>query len=179
MRRGLSLLETLVAGGLLLLLMTMALNFLSPSFRNSSRGALRVEMQQRASLSIECLGADLERCAASTVTIFPNEGMALQRLDGFTPGGLQVWEKALVLYYCPPTAGRLVRHLCRPAALPNRDEFLALLARPVVARRVLADSVRQFELSSTGRLVRLRLVLERGLKERFEIQRSFYLRTDW
>lgn len=113
-----SLLETLVAGTLLTVVMGMILSILIPTFRNTSRGGLRVEMQQQASIALERLVIDLEHGAPASVSVLPAppassdvSGVAVQRIDGYSSSGAQQWEKQLVVYYWLPKTRALKREI--------------------------------------------------------------------
>ena len=183
-----TLLELLLSGGLLALLLTLTLGFLVPSLRASSRGSLRVDLQQRANLALEAAIVDLQRCNPDSVWIFP-DGMCLQRLDGFTAGGIQVWEPTLVTYHWNSKNGQLSRGIWSPGqpalsitpALdqprkPSLADYQLLINPPDGGARLLADSVTKFELGWSGRVARISLELARQ-SERFELHRNVFLRN--
>jgi type II secretory pathway pseudopilin PulG len=201
--RGFTLLELMVAGGLLSLLLTVSLNVLLPSLQASSRASARVDMQQRLTLSMESLLADLERCSASSVAVFPAQGpngpsgLSMQRMDGFTSGGFQTWEPALISYHWRPDDGRLVRGkwsggpptlsvapVSAQPVLPSPADFLLLVNNLGGGEKLLAESVKQFGLSWNSRTLHIDLLAERSVsgcikKECFEMHRSFCFRNSW
>lgn len=183
-----TLIELLLAGGLLALLLTLTLSFLVPSLRASSRGALRVDLQQRANLALEAAVEDLQRCTPSSVWLFP-DGMCLQRLDSFTSGGVQVWEPTLITYHWNSGDGRLTREVWLPGkpnlsitpvlehpVAPNLADYQLLVSRSNGTEKLLADSVAKFGLSWASRAMHISLELTRQ-KERFELHRNVFLRN--
>ena len=198
MRRGLTLVELMLAGGLLSLLLTVTLSFVFPSMRASSRGALRVDLQERVHLGLENMVLDLERCSASSVWVFPGNpsGMSLQRMDTYTSGGAQVWEPSLITYHWRTSTGRLIRETWagqpvlsitprveQPAA-PSAADFLKIANQTGGREKLLADSVTDFTASWANRVLQLTLVMERSVhgrpkKERFEMRRSVFFRNNW
>lgn len=143
-----SLLETLLAGALLTMVMGLVLSFLIPTFRNSSRGGLRVEMQQQASLALEKLVIDLEHGAPASVSILPAplgtdevSGVAVQRMDGFTSSGTQVWETSLVVYYWLPKTGTLKREIWNNGRQPSLSVTLLDYHPARITRQDLLDII--------------------------------------
>ena len=177
MRRGMTLLELMLAGGLLALLLTVTLSFLIPSLGATSRGALRVDLQQRASLAVESAVEDLQRSTPSSIWIF-DKGVCLQRLDGFTSGGMQVWEARRVSYHwdADHCLRRELSEATEQPVAPSLTDFQKLVNQPGGSEKVLAYSVRQFRLSWAGRAVQITLELVRQ-KERFELHRNVFLRN--
>ncbi|MFN8608074.1 MAG: type II secretion system protein [Vulcanimicrobiota bacterium] len=147
-QRAMSLLETLLAGALLTMVMGLVLSFLIPTFRNSSRGGLRVEMQQQASLALEKLVIDLEHGAPASVSILPAplgtdevSGVAVQRMDGFTSSGTQVWETSLVVYYWLPKTGTLKREIWNNGRQPSLSVTLLDYHPARITRQDLLDII--------------------------------------
>lgn len=203
-----SLVEVLVASGVLLVLLSMVLSFLYPSFRASSRGAMRVEMQQQANLAVDRLVIDLEQCAPASVSLLPPNqasdpsGVVMQPLRGFTGTGVQEWQKRLVVYYALPVEGKLYSKEwppqvpalsgvtlsdVRPLRL-DRVNFLELLVQKNGTERALAHGVVDFIVKPASMLsmqpISIHLLLERNVPgkttpERFELRRSFSFRNDW
>lgn len=207
-RRGMSMLELLIAGGLFLVVLSVVFGFLIPSFRNSSRNGARIEMQQQASLAMDRLMIDLERSAPAAVTLLPSpaqgqaSGVAIQRLRGFSGGGLQEWESELVLYYWLPQSQRLKREIWRaglPPALPvvlldtrpsriTRQDLVDVINDGSASEQTVATGVIEFEVALakppamqpfTIGLTLARTIQGRPKPETFELRRSVTLRNDW
>jgi len=147
-RRGMSLLETLLAGALLTMVMGLVLSFLIPTFRNSSRGALRVEMQQQASTTLERLVIDLEHGAPASVSILPAptgtndvSGVAVQRMEGYTSSGAQVWETQLIAYYWLPKTQTLKREIWNNGKSPSLPVTLLDYHPAHITRQDLIDII--------------------------------------
>lgn len=191
MRRGMSLIEILVAGALMLGLTTLVLSVLYPSFRASSRSASRVEMQQQAALVMERLLLDLEPAALASVSVHP-EGISIQQLDGVTGTGLQVWKRGLIVYALQGST--LVRELWPPSppalpvalvdAYPTRitsADLAAIVASNNGTERKLATGVTQFEVTSglSITLALKRSIPGRSEAETFTLERQVTLRNQW
>ncbi|MBN9414225.1 MAG: type II secretion system protein [Candidatus Eremiobacteraeota bacterium] len=208
-RRGMSLLETLLAGTLLTMVMGLALSFLIPTFRNSSRGGLRVEMQQQASIALERLVIDLEHGAPASVSILPAptgtdevSGVAVQRMEGYTSSGSQLWEMQLIFYYWLPKTGTLKREIWKNGMNPSlsvtlldyhpahvtRQDLLAVINDGSSPESNLARGVTKFSVDYPAppyqQPYRIQLTLERspiGQKapEVLTLDRSITLRNLW
>jgi len=178
MRRGLTLLELMLAGGLMALLLTLTLSFLVPSLRASSRAALRVDLQQRANLAMEALSQDLQRCSASSIWLFP-QGVCMQRLNSFTTGGMQLWEGSRVTYQWAAAGGPLVRETVaaesQPVA-PSAADFQKWVTQKLGTEKLLAEPVSQFKVSWAGRVLGIDLELAHQ-NEHFELHRNLFLRN--
>ncbi|MFN8607053.1 MAG: prepilin-type N-terminal cleavage/methylation domain-containing protein [Vulcanimicrobiota bacterium] len=201
-RAGFTLFELMVAGTLLSLLLTVSLSLLKTTFQSSSRAAVRVELQQRACLSMENLLADLERCSASSVHLFTAQpvgqpyGLCLQRLEGFSSGGVQLWEPTLICYHWNAAQRRLARVNWLPAkpalsilpttaqpVAPTPADFLMLARNSGPGYKLLAEAVKQVGLVQEPGRLRISLWLERQLsdagRESFEMHRVFSFRNSW
>lgn len=208
-RRGMSLLETLLAGTLLTMVMGLVLSFLVPTFRNSSRGGLRVEMQQQASISMERLVIDLEHGAPASVSILPapagsNEvsGVAVQRMEGYTSSGSQLWETQLIVYYWLPKTQTLKREIWNNGmkpALPvtlldyhpariTRQDLIDIINDGSAPESTLARGVTKFSVEYPApplqQPYRIQLTLDRSplgqqVPETLTLDRSITLRNLW
>ena len=208
-RRGIGLLETLLAGALLTMVMGLVLSFLIPTFRNSSRGGLRVEMQQQASLAMEKLVIDLEHGAPASVSLLPAptgsgevSGVAVQRMDGFTSSGTQLWETQLIVYYWLPKTATLKREVWNNGMKPNlsvtlldyhparitRQDLLDLINDGSAPEANVARGVSLFSVDypppPASQPYRIRLTLERSpigqtAAEVLALDRSITLRNQW
>lgn len=208
-RRGMSLVETLLAGALLTMVMGMVLSFLIPTFRNSSRGGLRVEMQQQASVAMEKMVIDLEHGAPASVSILPApagtdevSGVAVQRMDGFTSSGTQFWETQLILYYWLPKTQTLKREVWNNAMKPTlsvtlldyhparitRQDLLDVINDGSAPEFTVARGVTKFSVDypppPAQQPYRIQLTLERSpigqsANEVLALDRSITLRNQW
>ena len=208
-RRGMSLLETLLAGTLLTMVMGLVLSFLIPTFRNSSRGGLRVEMQQQASIALERLVIDLEHGAPASVSLLPAptgteevSGVAVQRMEGYTSSGSQLWETQLIFYYWLPKTGTLKREIWKNGMNPSlsvtlldyhpahvtRQDLLDVINNGSAPESTMARGVTKFSvdypLPPYQQPYRIQLTLERspmGQKapEVLTLDRSITLRNLW
>lgn len=204
-RSGLSLLESLVAAGLLALLTGMALMFLVPSLRMSTRSGLRVEMQQQASVLLERLQVDLEHSAPAGVALLPGRdatqmsGISIQALQGFTSLGAQVWEPKVIAYVWLPGPAVIKRETWTPSLSPSLpvmlmsfrpsrltyQDLITLSNDPSNPEVVVARGVQLLEVnpgpSGMGAVV-IHLVLQREVPgrstpERLEVRRGVMLRN--
>lgn len=208
-RRGMSLLETLLAGALMTMVMGLVLSFLIPTFRNSSRGGLRVEMQQQASIALERLVIDLEHGAPASVSILPAptgtdevSGVAVQRMEGYTSSGAQLWETQLIVYYWLPKTQTLKREIWNNGMKPSlpvtlldyhpahitRQDLISIINDASAPESNLAQGVTKFSVDYPAppnqQPYRIQLTLERapiGQKapEVLTLDRSITLRNLW
>lgn len=208
-RRGMSLLETLLAGALMTMVMGLVLSFLIPTFRNSSRGGLRVEMQQQASIALERLVIDLEHGAPASVSILPAptgtdevSGVAVQRMEGYTSSGAQLWETQLIVYYWLPKTQTLKREIWNNGMKPSlpvtlldyhpahitRQDLISVINDASAPESNLAQGVTKFSVDYPAppnqQPYRIQLTLERapiGQKapEVLTLDRSITLRNLW
>lgn len=204
-RRGMTLIETLVAAVVLLAVLVMTLSFLYPSFAASSRSSLRIEMQQRTSLALEKMVSDLLQGSASSVATFPGAGptdiagFAVQPLQGYTGAGLQVWQTNLVAYYWQPGLQTLTRKVWPPGpptvlsvslmdTQPVRisaGDFATLTSTHNSEERMLVEGVTNFTLQTAlgggppfNVTVRVtRTAVNNPTPETFELTRTIALRN--
>lgn len=204
-----SLLETLLAGSLLTMVMGLVLSFLIPTFRNSSRGGLRVEMQQQASIAMERLVIDLEHGAPASVSILPEptgtdevSGVAVQPVEGYTSSGAQVWETQLVVYYWLPKTRTLKREIWNNGLKPplpvtlldyhpahiTRQDLIDIINDGTSPETNLARGVSKFSVDYPAppnqQPYRIQLTLERSpigqkVPEVLTLDRSITLRNLW
>lgn len=173
MRRGLTLLEVLVTAALLTLVVTLGLNFLLPVMRGATRGTLRVEMQQQATMALTLLSNDLRRTSVSGLSLRSSPEPVVAAAcpvsspdlrtglpPPMQPDGTVVWSDFFLLYSWSSSTGKLTRREWPPGPpLATPMELSILRARrlsperlaevvsvPNPTERVLATGVVSFEI---------------------------------
>ncbi|MGE0489676.1 MAG: hypothetical protein AB7S38_10730 [Vulcanimicrobiota bacterium] len=170
--RAFSLLELLVASGLLLLLGTLFVWFLVPSVRYSSQGAARVDLEQMVTLALDRIGNDLQHTVARGVSYHPLAAagasdpvvLAIVPQADVDADGRRIWSQEVVVYFWDRSAHKLYRRtwppgppasLSVPTPLPtNRPTSfgvadLLALCDPAGTRSVATD-VTRFDVSHAG-----------------------------
>jgi len=166
-RRGLSLVELVVAIGLFGLVAALSAQFLIRLLDLTARAGQRGKLQAEAMVSLKHLQADLQQTAGSLVTRADLDGGGLAvgfpRFQQVSGQGARMWDGRYALYRW--MAPRLWRRLGgsadpnRPAALPAAG--LVGLAVPHADERVLSDCLTGFGFElADGPAVNLRLQLK-------------------
>lgn len=173
MKRAFTLLELLVTMTLLTLVVALGLAFLLPVLRASTRGTLRVEMEQQATVAMNRLVTDLRRTSVSglslrsgpdpvAVAACPVSGPDLRagQPGPVQPDGTVVWSDFFILYswtaaeaklkrreWPPgaPSPGPLETSILNPRHL-SADRMAEILAQPAPREIVLATGVKSFEI---------------------------------
>lgn len=201
-RRGLTLLEMIVAAALFGLLATLIVQVLVPVGKGSVRATQQVELQQSAALALDQLARDVTASAPRGVTVAASGGTAadstalvgIQRLQDVAADGSQVLDDRLVVVWWNAQEGRLWRKTWPPGP-PDDDDHLpgtqwrlsaAELGQVAAAQngyeRMLARNVKSFSLTLNAESVSVKLSLEAPAPdgrppERFELERHIYLRS--
>lgn len=114
--RGFTLLELMVASGLLLLAASLMAQLLWPSFRLALRGAARAEVQERTALALQRMGEDLQSTGACGISLSdqPENAfvmLAVQPIAEITPDPRVVYSRSLVVWAWERSSGRLGRYV--------------------------------------------------------------------
>jgi prepilin-type N-terminal cleavage/methylation domain-containing protein len=121
-RRGFTLAEVLIALALLVLVAALLLQLLIPTFRAASRGAVRIEMEQRALVALSRLASDLEESAPGATAVCGQPGgpvyVGAFRLAGIDPDGAHMWEREAVVWGWKGPGMPLVRKVWKPGGRP-------------------------------------------------------------
>lgn len=204
LNRGLTLIETLVAGAVGLLLLDVLISLFVPSMRMSIRGSVRVEMEQQAVMALERLAADLRGCGRTSLTMTPTGGagatLSIQRIKDVLSDGTQAWDTNLIVYAWSGPNGTLTRKVVdasrvgvpvtntRPAPV-DLASLPTLAAAPSDQSSVLATGVAQFSVApgpsnGSSEPVTLTILLLRDAAtgeqtpETFTLTRTVALRND-
>lgn len=171
-RKGLSLVEVLVAAGLAVLLLTCFLWFLVPSLSAMGRSTAQSEVQQQAVLALERIEREVRRSTVSGVGLYPKAAVAVTAAPGLYLTPLQdvndkgqpnwalevvaVWwnraERRLWIKGWPPKDPAGFSQdpvLSRPAHLSGA-EFQTLVSSKNGTERSLAAGVVDFDLQHAG-----------------------------
>ncbi|MBN9416187.1 MAG: hypothetical protein J0I12_12155 [Candidatus Eremiobacteraeota bacterium] len=115
-KRGFTIAEVLVAGGLTLMLGMCLFWVLIPSFRIAQEGQIRTELQQQGVLALQQLGSDLQIAVPTSVSLAPpvnplTDGMiiGINPLNQSQSGAALSFEAQLVLWFHDRTSKRLWR----------------------------------------------------------------------
>lgn len=173
MRRGLTLLEVLVTAVLLGLVVTLGFAFLLPVMRGSTRGTLRVEMQQQAALALNLLTLDLRRTSVAGLSLrsgpepvvvaacpVSSPDLRAGLPPPMQPDGTVVWSNFFILYHWSSDPGKLMRREWPPGPPsptpletsilnPRRlspERLADVVSAPSASERVLATGVVSFEI---------------------------------
>lgn len=195
-RRGISLLETLLAMTLLVLLASLFFSYLIPLLEAGQRATVLSDLRQQTALTLETLAADIEQSAAPGLTLTSSSPgvwltLSVHQVQASTTDGNTIWSDRVRLYswdtsraqvrvlVCPPLpAGVTTRVLqTRPARFSGPD--LQVLLHAGLPSRVLCSDVEDFQVvgpSSHGLVnpVRLSLTLRRSAGhsvQRFQLER--------
>lgn len=195
--RGFTLVEALLGGTVGLILTAILVLALVPLGRYTAWTTARAALLQGTTLVAERLGADLQRAPLASLSL-PTLGepglLAVHGVASVTDTAALVWDPKVVLYHWNRDDGSLTRSVWKPTDrdatqgpyLMTSASIRAALAQPSVTRqRLVAELLKEFELSLSGgpdRLpLRLRLVgvlpVAGRDDERFELSREFTLRS--
>ncbi|MGE0493603.1 MAG: type II secretion system protein J [Vulcanimicrobiota bacterium] len=183
-----TLVETLVAAGLSLLLFVWAVRWLLPMMGLQARGLERAELQHQTTRALSLLRRDLgaSNPAGIRTVVRPDQAVvAIQPLGSVASDGTLSWTPGLVLFRYDQERRQVARlewdapagaSLRRPLALS--DDQLLSLSNQARLDRVVATNV--FHFSVEGQTLPLRI--EVGLLGRFDgnrycVAETFGLRT--
>lgn len=174
-RRGLSLLEMLIAAGLVLMLTALLAEVLVPSLGILSRSSQRSGLQQEARQALDRLERDLRRSTVFETTLGPT-ALAIHRLADGTFSGAPRWENDLIIYsYQKPVLIR--RTVPKPASRLTPTELGTLASTPNGTEAALAKNASAFSVTK-DELGAFTLTLQ--LKEHDEVlnlSRTVFLRN--
>lgn len=115
--RAFTLLEALVAAGLLGLLLLVMAAVIVPVFRHSTKGSAQMHAQQLALLAAERLDADLNSTSLNGVQWLTQPGppreqfLTVQPIEATDPDGEPVWSRDLIVYRWSHDERRLDRRV--------------------------------------------------------------------
>lgn len=112
--RAFTLIETLVAAGLLALLMVIMVAVIIPVFRHSTKGSAQMHGQQLALLAAERLDTDLNSTSLNGIQWLgpPEEKyLTVQPIGSTDPDGEPVWSRDLIVYHWKNDEQRLDRRV--------------------------------------------------------------------
>lgn len=177
MRRGMTIVEALIAAAVASTALAVVAGVLVVALRGSARGIARAELQQSAATASRWLLEDLQASAPGAISL-PGTGpgpavACIHRLAGVSPDGTQIWEEQLVCYVWSAPAETLTRKTWPPAPpalglVPGSASPLLLTppqAQAVAVQRngrerVLAHRLKLFRLTGDGAGVTLPLHLK-------------------
>jgi hypothetical protein len=192
-RRGITLLEALMATVLLLLLLTLLLQIVLPMGRGTMRGTQQIEFQQVATLALNRLAHDLSTTPVAGLSRASSNGatqLAMQRLLNVAADGNPVYAAQLIVVSWRSQDGRLTRKVWPPGPpalgrMPTANDLftpspaeLDLLSLPATSDPILASQVQEFTVDLLQAVVSLHLKLRWETAqnpETFELNRRVYL----
>ncbi|MDQ7826460.1 MAG: prepilin-type N-terminal cleavage/methylation domain-containing protein [Candidatus Eremiobacteraeota bacterium] len=170
--QGFTLAEILIAASIMLVVLGLLFAMLVPTARGTTRGTLRVEMQQAALRVMNTLERDLALSAASGLTVSTNGTVGYPVLVGMIPiktvleDGTQQWEDKLIVYSWKSPESPVVRKVWQSPGPPSISAQLSLNSvkplradeatlgtiaeDPSLAGRVLAGDVTEFKVTQGG-----------------------------
>lgn len=144
-RRGLTLLELVMAMALLGILSVVAFRFVIHLFRYTARAGERSRLQTEATLVLNSLTADLQQTDPRLLSRFPTS-LAVPRIKDVTGLGTRVWEDKYAVYSWPEK--RMMRKLApvvgSPPAVLTAAQMSGILATPNGTERTLSTCVKAF-----------------------------------
>lgn len=117
-RRGMTVVEMMIACAVVVLLGIMTINFLVPAMALSAQGSIRAEMQQQSSIALVQMIQDLQATSVAGVSLLPPNGT---NPTGFgvdiiqsASDTSQTWEDKVRCYFYYPTQKKLIRKTFPP-----------------------------------------------------------------
>jgi hypothetical protein len=203
-QRGLTVIEALIAVLLASLLFSLVFQLIVPVFRRTSERSVRVEIQQKAAITMTKLVNDLQSTSISGVSIGPEaspteaSALALHPLLDIDADGNRVYNPFFLVYAYDPTQNSLYRWKSDGTAVgasasdskavrlePGQVRALGQMA--VAQGRAVSSDVTEFEFTHSGNenvvqpfTARIRLEKDQGPEHlrRFELSRDIYLPND-
>lgn len=162
-RRGFSLLEVIVAMGLISMLGLLIIQVVIPSFRSTAETQKRISLQQKAMLLFRRLGNDVQDSSPAAISISSSPAViAGQPISEFTPEASQLYTVGLWAYYqvgdevrrvdwTPPgpPAISVTLQTTAPTRLTPAD-LAAFTTATIPLARTLTDQVRSLQLTHAG-----------------------------
>jgi hypothetical protein len=170
LKRGISLLEVMLAATLFLLLLGVVLRILFPLFGYFRWTSARAELVQAAALTARYLVGDLQRAPMEGV-VLPRQNspelLSIHGVDDVTDTGRAVWSADLIVYSSNLSQGTLTRilapgNVAQPLKLPPEDLKAFLLDSNLPRRTLVRGLLHEFELKLSGTRslpLRLRMVM--------------------
>jgi|GEM_PF-4733188 len=171
-KKGFTLVEVLIAGGLGVLILGMIFSFFTRTTRITARGTLRTDMQQAAMRVMTSISRDLELSAVSGVSIDGGTAAGDPVRMGIVPilnvldDGTQQWDNRLTVYSWSSRGSPVIKKAWKngdPPALavplslnglmPLRVSGIVLSSvagEPGLQAQILANGVTSFEITHNG-----------------------------
>lgn len=194
-RRGFTLVEMLTAFTLLLLLFTMMFKFLIPAMKKSSSTSIKTERQQRATLSLRKMVAEMERTTTAGISVLDSPPtVAIHPITDVTQNSRRVYEDHVVIYQYDAANKQILRGEWQKGALPstlvpkrlNQADLAAATSSLKGPALAVAKDVTNLEFlhQGTGGYLKLPLQVKMELEQkendgtsRFELVRNVSLRN--
>lgn len=171
-KKGFTLVELLIAGGLGLLILGLMFSFFTRTTKITARGTLRTDMQQAAMRVMSSISKDLELSAASGVSIDGGGAAKCPVRMGIVPilnvldDGTQQWDNRLTVYSWSSSGSPVIKKIWKngdpPASaitvslnglMPLRvsETVLSSIAdEPKLQAQILANGVTSLEITHNG-----------------------------
>ncbi|MHC9537943.1 MAG: prepilin-type N-terminal cleavage/methylation domain-containing protein [Vulcanimicrobiota bacterium] len=189
-KKGFTIVELLIAGGLGLLILGLMYSFFTRTTRITARGTLRTDMQQAAMRVMSSISKDLELSATSGVSVVGSGSSEPPVIMGIVPilnvldDGTQQWDNRLTVYSWTSKGGQVTKKIWKngdPPALtvelslnglmPLRvsETVLSSIAdEPKLQAQILANGVKSLEITHNG----VGSAVESPVKVTIELERS-------
>ena len=195
MRRGVSLVEVLLASALLSTMLVLLVRVLIPLLHYFSWTAARAELMTASGLVRARLQTDFQKARWEGVVLPVGAARAgdlcIHPLADITPTGQASWSSQAIIYHWDTASGDLTRRLWTPSpaldpSLPFRPDLAALTAVATDAHlsgsRLLRGQLKEFSVAQNGHVLQLHLVLQMGVPGRsaeiLEQNQEFVLRNE-
>lgn len=171
-KKGFTLVEVLIAGGLGVIVLGIMFSFFTRTTKITARGTLRTDMQQAAMRVMNSISRDLELSAASGVSIDDGTAAGDPVMMGIVPilnvldDGTQQWDNRLTVYSWSSSGSPVIKKIWKngdPPALavplslnglmPLRVSGIVLSSiagEPNLQAQILANGVSLFTITHTG-----------------------------
>lgn len=119
MKRGLTLVEVLVAAGIALVILLLLSKVLISIVRSSNSAVENLELSQVGQALSQRIIDDLQTAPRQAIRLpGAHRLFSIQSLERTTATGKPIYSPNLLVYWVELDKGRLSRRICRPAALP-------------------------------------------------------------
>jgi hypothetical protein len=193
MRRGVSLVEVLLASALLSTMLVLLVRVLIPLLHYFSWTAARAELMTASGLVRARLQTDFQKARWEGVVLPTGVAgdLCIHPLADITPTGQASWSSQAIVYHWDVVSGDLTRKLWTPSpaldpSVPFRPDLVALAAVAKDANlsgsRLLRGQLKEISVLQNGHVLQLHLVLQMGVPGRsaeiLEQNQEFVLRNE-